>query len=428
MYISKIELKNIKCFENVSIELVNSDNVTRGCVILGDNGMGKTTILRSIAMSLSGESSAAGLLDQIEGGWIRNDVAEGHVILTLRSDDGNNEYIVKTEFAQASGGDEIINSQVLTPNHEDFWDKIFVAGYGAPRGVVGETQYDAYTVYDALFTLFAQESGYLQNPELNIRRIKDALKTPEKLVKILNWVDSILMLPKGSLELQKGGLFLKDRWGNPMPIRASADGYKSVTTVICDLLGWFLLYDEDVFNKELSGIVIIDELEQHLHPIWQRKIVNLLMNAFPMIQFIITTHSPLVAGNAGRLHPNDSGLKLFHTNFTNNNSQVSVIEENLGDLGYDQILSSEAFGHLYNINSEVEEVLSKASALASKDNRTEEEEIQYVNFKSMLKNVMFPRGKTQIERIVEKEYYQEIEKKISEFKKIISNQSNDKNK
>jgi len=423
MYISKIELKNIRCFESVTINLEDSGSINRGCVILGDNGMGKTTILRSIAMSIVGQSSASGLLDQIEGGWIRSGADNGHVSITFKTDDGMKDYTVKTVFSRESGDTEIVSEQELTPNEENFWDKIFVAGYGASRGLTGETQYDDYTAYDALFTLFTSESGYLQNPELNIRRIKDAPGANEKLLQILNWIDTILMLPKGSLELKLGGLFLTDRWGRSLPIRATADGYKSMTIVACDLLGWFLLHDEEIFNKELAGIFIIDELEQHLHPSWQRKIVKLLMEVFPKLQFVITTHSPLIAGNAGRLFPEDSGLKLLYAGQQGKISQVSEVEENLGELDCNQILSSEAFGYIINQNDQVGELLKKASELAGKDKKTEKELDLYREIKEKLKKLMFPGGNAPIERDVEKEYYSKLKKEVEEFNKLLEGEN-----
>ena len=47
---------------------------------------------------------------------------------------------------------------------------------------------------------------------------------------------------------------------------------------------------------EQEGIVLIDEIDIHLHPTWQRQILSQLRRTFPKIQFIVTTHSPLVAG------------------------------------------------------------------------------------------------------------------------------------
>ena len=169
----------------------------------------------------------------------------------------------------------------------------------------------------------------------------------------------------------------------------------------------------------MVGIVIIDELEQHLHPVWQRKIVKLLMSIFPNVQFIITTHSPLIAGNSGKVYEGDIGLKLFHAGFSEKKSVISLIEENLGELGCDQILSSEAFGHILNMSAEVESVLRQASILAAKDKRTPEENLQYEKFKEKLKNLMFPKGKFLIERIAEREHYKELEEKIEEFKNML---------
>lgn len=49
--------------------------------------------------------------------------------------------------------------------------------------------------------------------------------------------------------------------------------------------------------KNTSGIVLIDEIDLHLHPEWQKRVINDLQNAFPNLQFIVTTHAPLVIGS-----------------------------------------------------------------------------------------------------------------------------------
>jgi hypothetical protein len=265
----------------------------------------------------------------------------------------------------------------------------------------------------------------MQNPELVIRRIKDTITTNQegKLQEILNWINSILMFPDNSITLTKGGLFVKDKWGISRPISSIADGHQAMLTMICDFLGWYLLYDDEAYVKgeKLSGVVIIDEIEQHLHPIWQRQIIRLLYEKFPNMQFIMTTHSPLVAGNARKILADGNGLKLFYAGYTDKKSEISEIEEKLEELGIDQILSSEAFGNLsyLNINREVEKLLMEASTLAAKDQRTPEDNIKYDNFRKKLKELMFPEGRTLIERVVEREYYEEIQKKIDEFYEIL---------
>ncbi|MGR3318192.1 MAG: AAA family ATPase, partial [Candidatus Anammoxibacter sp.] len=380
MHISKIKLHNIRCFEDETLNLEDTNGRCKGFVILGDNGVGKTTLLRSIAMSLSGEGSASGLLDGIEGGMIKDNAKDGYVRLTLKSEDNKDTYEITTYLIKESVDTDIVDRQETNPEGELFpWKKIFSCGYGAPRGIRGEAQYSRYTVKDAVNTLFVPDSGYLQGAELSIRRIKDTLDSVDILEKVLNWVDKILMHPKGSIKLEAGGLFLSDSNGVSRPIEAVSDGHYGTLTMICDLLGWVLLYDKEALKGELSGIVIIDEIEQHLHPKWQRKIIGLLKEVFPKIQFIVSTHSPLVAGNAGKLPGGDNGLKLFYAGYTGQRSEISEIGENFSELGCDQILSSGAFGNLSNlsINAEVEKVLKEASILATKDQRTPEDEVKY---------------------------------------------------
>ena len=420
MYISKIELKNIKSFEDVTLNLEDTDGNCQGCIILGDNGVGKTTILRTIAMSLSGEASGSGLADEIEGGWIREGSKDSYIYVSLKLNDSNETFSLKTYFDKESTGADVISRQEVLPDEESFpWNRLFVAGYGASRGIEGPTQFEKYEVVDAVYSLFTLDSGYMQNPELVIRRIKDTITTNQenKLQEILNWVNSVLVLPDNSITLTKGGLFVKDKWGTSRPIGAAADGHRAMLTMTCDLLGWYLLYDNEIFKKGLSGIVIIDEIEQHLHPTWQRKIIGRLIETFPKIQFIVTTHSPLVAGNAGKLLNDENGLKLFYAGHKDKKSEISEIGEDLGELGCDQILSSKAFGHSsnLNINQQVEKLLKEASILAAKDKRTTEDNVKYDNFKKKLKKLMFPEGRTLIERVVEREYYKEIQQKIDEF-------------
>lgn len=418
MYISKIELENIKCFNHGVINLEAKDSSFKGCVLLGDNGVGKTTILRSIAMSLSGRSSASGLADEVEGKWLKDDTKKGFIRLKLRSEKNKGLWSIETTFERENKNTDIVKSYKTKPSKLPF-NELFVCGYGATRGIVGDAQYSYYSVTDAVYSLFTYDSGYLQNPELSIRRIREHSKSNKLSDEALDWIAAIAMLQKGDVYLEKGGLFAKGPWDKPMQVGALADGHQAIITLVSDLLGWVLLHDEKTIGKGLSGIVIIDEIEQHLHPKWQRKIVALLKEIFPKIQFIITTHSPLIAGNTGKLDDNVSESKLFFIGRNRQEIQIQEIEENLGELDCDQILSSEAFGHMLNTNLGVEEVLRRASVLAAKDKHTAKEKAQYKKFKTMLKDLMFPKGETYIERIAEKEHYKELGEQIENFNTIL---------
>ena len=80
-----------------------------------------------------------------------------------------------------------------------------------------------------------------------------------------------------------------------LEIRQLSDGERSLIAMICDLGRRLALANPDLENPlEGAGVVLIDELELHLHPKWQREVVNKLRTTFPNIQFIATTHSPFI--------------------------------------------------------------------------------------------------------------------------------------
>jgi hypothetical protein len=85
--------------------------------------------------------------------------------------------------------------------------------------------------------------------------------------------------------------------GVPTPFPALSDGYKAFIGWVSDLLGHMTSVAEGKALADLSGIVLVDEIDLHLHPTWQRDVVARLARAFPRFQFVFTSHSPLVAAS-----------------------------------------------------------------------------------------------------------------------------------
>ena len=88
-------------------------------------------------------------------------------------------------------------------------------------------------------------------------------------------------------------------------LTAKSDGEKTIITLVADIaynlaLAHDFESDENYLNS--PGIVLIDEIEEHLHPNWQRKIIPILTSVFPKIQFFITTHSPQVISSVNSEH------------------------------------------------------------------------------------------------------------------------------
>lgn len=85
--------------------------------------------------------------------------------------------------------------------------------------------------------------------------------------------------------------------GSMLPLRMMSDGYRNTLGMVADIAFRMAVLNphlEERSSKETSGVVLIDEIDLHLHPKWQRKIVADLRRTFPKVQFIVTTHSPFI--------------------------------------------------------------------------------------------------------------------------------------
>ena len=117
------------------------------------------------------------------------------------------------------------------------------------------------------------------------------------------------------IRLYKGGLYLKLSDGREVSIRNLSDGYRRILDIVIDLAFRCALLNKRIFNEyageKTSGVVFIDEIDLHLHPDMQKRILKGLQTAFPKIQFIATTHAPMVITGVPS-NENNQVLKLSY--------------------------------------------------------------------------------------------------------------------
>ncbi len=397
MYISKIQLENISCFERLDLNLKTNNDILKWIVILGDNGTGKTTLLRSIAIGLCEQTSSAGLLEELYGDLLRDGKKKGLISIELTSSEQPEKvFKIETRLTKSNG---TINLEKSVDKHEFKWNDIFVCGYGAARGVIGFEPYREYAAVDAVYSLFNYKS-VLQNPEVAISRIllsskKNIDKTRREL---LNSIDKILMLTEGSTNLEKTGFSISGPWGKSKPLGGLGDGHRATMTWICDLLGWAFMYDDKMYLKNIFGIVMIDEIEQHLHAKWQKYILKLLRDQFPKIQFIITTHSPMCAVGTNEFEDNEIRLVLL-----NQNEGYVEHSEHTPPRGQraDQVLTSYLFGLQTSSDNIIKYNIEKLSNLLSKKHKCPEDENEILMLRDYL-NKKLGAGETALEILVAK--------------------------
>jgi ABC-type cobalamin/Fe3+-siderophores transport system ATPase subunit len=485
LLISNIELVNIRCFDKLNISLEENSQLIELAVLLGDNAIGKTTLLRSIALGLCNRSDSIALMKSISGGFVSQGYDEGFIKIKIRDisidakspltdadknhllfralqsafatehkltvlcdeldldleeivsvnhtlddkimililwmqDEGRLDELIKvarkqspenlslrefdkqgrtktytiiTQITKQTEEIEFIE-QSIEPDTDFLWSDIFVCGYGSNRTTQTYINYESYRSIDAVHSLFSSQPKF-QDPELVLLR-----RDPETRKQIEHLLLDILMLDgsEHKIHYTDRGIEVEGPWGR-QPLQVMSDGYRSTTQWVLDFMGWLIQANRLLNNPGIGGILLIDEIEQHLHPRWQRHILQRLRQKFPKTQIIASTHTPLVA--AGIADVDQSILLKLERNEANEISLKVIAKELVAGKRADQILTSDAFD-LYTTRNECShDDIDRYNKLLSKDIRTESEELELEQLRSIIQN-RFNNGETYTEQLVEK--------------------------
>jgi len=341
MYIHKVSLRNIRGFETLDFELARPDGKYAGwTVFTGDNGSGKSTLLKAIAVGLLGKDTARSLQPSFHR-WIRDGSTPEESAIQLdivrsEEDDALTDAGQKPSSAPfpakivfKNGGKETtVQSTIPSGKHKSYqtpdrtiWSLDaagwFSCGYGPFRRVFGAspeaTRQMVAPTTERFVTMF-QEAASLAEVDQWLRLLKhkelenkDA--EAEQLALVLELLRDDLMPNQITVDrVDSDGLWLKDRNDVKLAWGEMSDGYRSAVALLADivrhLIGTYGLAGltgktpggeaeiKTVIKR--SGVVLIDEIDAHLHPEWQRDIGFWLKHHFPNIQFLVTTHSPLI--------------------------------------------------------------------------------------------------------------------------------------
>jgi hypothetical protein len=403
MYITNIRLKDVRCFKDVNIDLTKGRNAKSWLVIVGNNGVGKTSFLSSLAMGLCDETGAASLFQDTSGNWIRN--GEKKATIEIELVEGKNLFKIVKEIVRSGDSEAIRQGEQTTPSIP--WGKIFACAYGANRSIEGDRVQNTYSAADALYTLFNYKFPLL-NPELMLRRMAKNARDEKE---VCRWLDDVLLLDKGSVHMTDSGISIaksgyNSNWGS------IADGYEATITMLLDMLGWAMLASKIEKKNRLEGIMIIDELEQHLHPALQRSIIRTLHENFPNIQFISTSHSPICAAGLADLPDKECSLELLAEC-----DEGFVTNEHLSTMRgwrYDRVLTSDAFG-VPDRNDTISKLMNQIRELYLKDRLLKKEEAELERLLRKLKKES-PVGAEETSMCMTREELRRIREDLGETK------------
>ncbi len=291
LYLKEIELNNVRCFSNLKMNFDQGKNLASSISILGDNSLGKSTLLKAIALTFCNESDSIALIKSMSGRLLTSGKKRGFIRAKLVDSDSGEVYTVEKTIVQTTDGEESIK-QLFAPPPK----KIFICAYGTQRSRAASTSYSKYSPGLAVQSLF-DDSSVLQNPEIVLLRCPKELRTliQNKLLDVL-----LLDSSKDRIIDDNEGISFEGPWGK-IPFSALSDGYRSTVQWILDMFSWIILHERRLASTDSAGIVLIDEIEQHLHPKWQRFIIQRISRQFPRMQLVATTHTPLVVSGGSDL-------------------------------------------------------------------------------------------------------------------------------
>ena len=181
----------------------------------------------------------------------------------------------------------------------------------------------------------------------------------EKLIQYLFETPNI----KLKHELKSSSFYFEMEDGRRFDFNQLADGYGSVIFILAEIILQQEAYKEtNAISGDPAGIVLIDELEAHLHISLQEKILPSLVNFLPNIQFVICTHSPQILSSINNANIYDL-------------SSHELVTEDLGGISYD-VISKEHFGLSSEYSLRATKLLDKAKSLVKKKDLNEIQQTQ----------------------------------------------------
>jgi len=346
--VDHLALRNFRCFPDIAIDF--HEQLT---VIVANNGQGKTSVLDAVAIALGPFVGAfddgkdrAFERDDIRllrtGTGNRMELADGGVTLTATGIVGRQEASWKRQLAGPKSRTTRKDAQMLTDAGKKLQSRVrreteawttgtclpLVAYYPTDRlwnirrlpykplprtsRMVGYTHClesgSDFRLMAEWFRYWSYASLEHRHKDLQAHRVSESSEADSALEAVRRAIN-LCLKPSGwgniDFSIERHEIVARHPQQGELPVAMLSDGIRSMLTLVADIafravklnpnLGPFAATNTD-------GVVLIDEVDMHLHPSWQQTVVASLREAFPKMQFIVTTHSPQVLSTVSSEH------------------------------------------------------------------------------------------------------------------------------
>ncbi|MBX5165309.1 MULTISPECIES: AAA family ATPase [unclassified Rhizobium] len=349
-HVGHIAISNLKGITGLKIEGSPESRTRRGApclMLLGENGTGKSTLLQGIALALLGGPQARRLRLKADD-FLRSKGTDRWDQLTPEAASVNVQFLFgegRADFLFDNRQRRIVGSDlpatlVLGYGPRRFFDRRHSTAASQPYACVR-------TLFDPLATIPYPGVWLNSLPDHQFDAVARALRP----ILALSENDKLVLDADGRICVQ-----VEDR---PVPIERLSEGYRSIFALAADIFREMLRHFDDL--ERAHGVVLIDEVETHLHPRWKMQVMRALRRALPNVQFIVTTHDPLCLrgmedGEVVVLQRDDAG-------------EITLLENlpSLQGMRAEQLLTSDYFGLSSTIDPETElEMVRFAAAVAER--------------------------------------------------------------
>lgn len=399
VWLKKIEIENFRCFHEVAIEFPEPQKTTTDTIqepwimLLGENGVGKSSILKAVALALSTPAQRRRLVPRAGDCFNRN--AKGGAGAIRLFFTGNDEPLQLT-FSKTS---EEFTASGPAP-------RMPLLGYGSTRLL---------PPIDAAWQPQPRrvKTDNLFSPHVPLADSESWLADAENLDStkfnyLAGSLKQLLSLRDEDRIYRRAGQLTALMGKSRLDIRELSDGYQTLFALATDIMFNFSRANFDM--ESVAGLVLLDEIEVHLHPQWKIEVIESLRKLFPRVRFLTSTHDPLCL----------QGLKDGEVHVVGRmpeSDRIAIRQVNVPPgLRADQLLTGFWFGLSSTRDSETIDLMNEHSALLMTRRPTASQRTRRVELEDLLQSRLTGYQETEDERIAMQalaEVHKEKSEKVS---------------